>query len=443
MFCTFCGTKIKDGWEFCGSCGKSVDEMLKAADSQLEDASSEALGAQGSSAEREIGQVVDSGSASVDGNAGAEAQPIALPEENKEKKRRLPWVAVAIAAAVLLAIVAGGMLLANRHDQEVSVTSIEASSESAEDSEANASDETQTETEVESEAAAEAELSEDEQLAQRLAGWWAGGSVQGGQLTPFLYIAEDGRTYGYTWDDAAQNATPGDGNPGKLVIVSRFEEEEFPEDSTFAPYGYTGAQSGWIVTLGLGEEADYEYHVFEDASYIGDGSSVGSYQPVVNLPDGLAEIEEQIRAEGAGADAAADQGSASSDDSNDSDASAQQAKIDAAVADGKQVFSGTIEVHTDTELWEMRGSQYSNYGTGAVSMTVLVFDEPSTVEGMRSDAGGEIPETATAPFLRIDDSFFDTYGGQHVTMAFDHIWFPNDVSPAPGSDDGEVLFADE
>ena len=134
-----------------------------------------------------------------------------------------------------------------------------------------------------------------------------------------------------------------------------------------------------------------------------------------------------------------------------------QEAVEAALAQGFQVFSGTVHVCTPEELIDLQGkdidpAMVSNGGTYAV----LVFDVPTEVAGMSADGSGERTETCNmlgiAEFTEYD-SFVIEYGnldewraldGQPATIAVlaKDITFPSDVRlpiGEPSASEVEIL----
>lgn len=113
-----------------------------------------------------------------------------------------------------------------------------------------------------------------------------------------------------------------------------------------------------------------------------------------------------------------------------------------AVAQGYQVFEGTVRVCTAEELIELQARDIDPAAAGGGgTYAVLVFDEPTDVAGMSADGSGE--RTESSKMLGIAEytdynSFVVEYGdldlcksldGRHVAVAAkaQDIMFPSDV----------------
>ena len=147
----------------------------------------------------------------------------------------------------------------------------------------------------------------------------------------------------------------------------------------------------------------------------------------------------------ASASSEASSAAASSEASASASASSSSAALTAeeAVAQGYQVFEGTVYVLDAEELIKLQDIDIDPAAaSGGGTYAVLVFDQPVDVVGQGADGSGE--RTETALMLGIAElteysSFVIEYGdldackaldGQHVTLAAkaQDIVFPSDVS---------------
>jgi len=113
-----------------------------------------------------------------------------------------------------------------------------------------------------------------------------------------------------------------------------------------------------------------------------------------------------------------------------------------AVAQGYQVFKGTVRVCNGEELIKLQGVDIDPAAAGGGgTYAVLVFDQPTDVKGMQADGSGE--DTRSSKMLGIAEhtdytNFVIEYGdldkcksldGQQVAVAAKaaNIMFPSDV----------------
>ena len=125
------------------------------------------------------------------------------------------------------------------------------------------------------------------------------------------------------------------------------------------------------------------------------------------------------------------------------------------MAQGYQVFKGTVRVCTAEELIKLQGKDIdpSVVGSGNGTYAVLVFDQPTDVLGNNGDGQGQ--RTQSCQVIGIAEhsdysSFVVEYGdlekcksldGQHVTIGAKDIWFPSDVRLPLGEPSAkEVVF---
>ena len=182
----------------------------------------------------------------------------------------------------------------------------------------------------------------------------------------------------------------------------------------------------------------------------GCGSGSGSGEQAAEAADG----------ESSAAQSAEDQAAAEADAA----LKANQAKVDEAVAAGKQFYAGTVHSTTNDGAWKLligtNPNDDPNYSQRNEDWyqenlnkptTIFIFDQPASIEGLQYDGGGyhRVSSGGGSGFdgvggnmgLDIPDSF-SSYDGQHVVMAFlaDDVSFPTDVSRIK-ADAAEILFA--
>gem|GEM_PF-5720166 len=157
---------------------------------------------------------------------------------------------------------------------------------------------------------------------------------------------------------------------------------------------------------------------------------------------------------GQSADGSQSAGDAAAQQQVDPVVAANQEKVDAAIAEGKQVLVGTIHSTTNEDAWIMsKFGKNPNYDPNSSSagaswyeesrwkpVTVLLLDQESAIKGVKYDAGSYRTKSDSADIIDVQDSLA-SYDGQHVVMAFrvEDVQLPTDVSRISGS--GEVLFA--
>ena len=468
MFCSHCGHQMKDGSKFCDACGASVADMLP----------EEAAGQPQASASAPTPLA---GTGAAAGGAPAWQQPVRQPmqqmqapeqqpfaaapqqaqrqttfaqqmdADRKRSRRRLSSVAI---IALVLSLVAGVALAA------VLVYNFVIAPGQGNDqqpSEPPAATQPADEQEPEQ----EAELTEEQKVIKSLDGWWYTTSLPGGAAHPCIfYYFDNGTIIALPSDDYK---TPLGTDSPDIDKITGIERTKLEGDGLMGDYKRHGGEEGYLIHT----ERDWGGYLFDNDkdAIITIGTAEGTRYRLTD-PEALKNLETVNLTPFLGSDgnaAAKPAQTTQAAPAVDPTVAANQAKVDAAVSQGKQVIAGTVHYTTNDEAWKMLigvnpndDPNYSQrdadwYQQSLNRPTVLfVFDQPVTIRGLQYDAGGYKEQSASeGGFGRIGGNMgidlpdsFASYDGQHVVMAFavDEVSFPTDVSRIKATG-GEVLFA--
>ena len=147
--------------------------------------------------------------------------------------------------------------------------------------------------------------------------------------------------------------------------------------------------------------------------------------------------------------AQAEQGSTSAESASAEQAATvdpEQVRAEArevAIAEGKQVYTGTIMSTTDEDAWVMSTGRNPNAGPyyNNRSVTILFLDQKTAIEGFDPLPNRSYKTLQDQDVIELPDSFA-SYDGQRVDMAFlkDDLSMPSDVSHIKG--DGEIIYVE-
>lgn len=439
MYCPNCGTQIPDEAKFCPTCGGPIGAGPASEDWQPVDQSvypdANAAGQMPgfysapsvSSAYQPVapnvaGAAVAPGAASAAG-AAAYGGPNVNPGDGGAKRKRNIVIAVAAAVAVALCAIVGAFFLVGGNSQSEDSFPIEFSVNAA-------GLDTSTGTKVPIKVSGTTEKGETVDKVVYVGNGASSPKFAAGTYTVSVYaspIASDGTIY-----DVSSAKT-------ELTILSDGKAEKQPS-LTISPIEASKVTA---------EQIEAAYQAAKDGG-------ADSAEAAEKLKDAAtARMDEAKKQEQAASDAAqtttqqpATQGQTptTSDSAANSVEAANEAKVQAAFDQGKQVFFGTVYVcSSDDEVASVTGTKNPNPNSKySVSQTtvVMVFDATDSV---RAVVEGRT-STRDATCMRLPSDMAG-YAGQHIAAAAaeSQLGWPQDTSVplgAPIMRSGEVLYAD-
>ena len=436
VYCRNCGTQVSDDAKFCPTCGGTVDAAQEQIGWQLADqpvypnanAQGQVLDFYGAPSVSSAYQPVTAGAVGAAGVAGAERAVAyggsgANPGAGDPKRKRNIVVAVVVAAAVALCAIVGVFFLASGNSQSEDAFPIEFSVNAA-------GLDTSTGTKVPIKVSGITEKGETVDKVVYVGDGASSPKFAAGTYTISVYaspIASDGTIYDVS--SAKTDMTiSSDGKVGKQpsLTISPIEASKVTAEQIEA--AYQAAKDGGADSAEAAEKLkDAATTRMDDAKKqeqaANDAAQTTTQQPVTQ-----------------------EQTPATDDSAANSVEAANEAKVQEAFNQGKQVFFGTVYVcDSDDEVASVTGTKNPNANSKySVSKTtvVMVFDATDSV---RASVEGKT-STRDATCMRLP-SDMASYAGQHIAAAAteSQLGWPQDTSApvgAPIMRSGEVLYAD-
>lgn len=435
MYCPTCGTQVPDEAKFCPTCGGSIGagqepvgwqpaDQMAYPGANAQGQTPEFYGAPSVSGAYQPAAPNGAGATGAAGAVGAASygDPGVNPGDGGAKRKRNIAIAVVVAVAVALCAIVGVFFLVSGNSQSDDSFPIEFSVNAA-------GLDTSTGTKVPIKVSGTTEKGESVDKVVYVGNGAASPKFAAGTYTVSVYaspIASDGTIY-----DVSSAKT-------ELTISSDGKAEKQPS-LTISPIEASKVTA---------EQIEAAYQAAKDGG-------ADSAEAAEKLKDAAtARMDDAKKQEQAASDAAQatqqpstqDQVPTTSDSAANSVEAANEAKVQAAFDQGKQVFFGTVYVcSSDDEVARVTGTNNPNAKSKySVSQTtvVMVFDATDSV---RAVVEGRT-STRDATCMRLP-SDMASYAGQHIAAAAaeSQLGWPQDTSAplgAPIMRSGEVLYAD-